>query len=79
MIFGHAPIILPAVLGVRIAYRPVSYAHLALLHASLVLRVVGDLVPWPAARAWGGLLNAVAIAAFLLATAHGVLGARAPR
>jgi hypothetical protein len=73
MIFGHAPIIFPAVLGVRVAYRPAFYGHLGLLHASLLLRVVGDLVPWPEARAWGGLLNGVAIVAFLASTAHGAL------
>ena len=42
MIFGHAPIIFPAVLGVRVTYRPVFYLPLGLLHASLVVRMVGD-------------------------------------
>jgi hypothetical protein len=79
MIFGHAPIIFPAVLGVRVAYRPAFYAHLVLLHASLVLRVAGDLVPWPEARAWGGLLNGVAIVAFLANTAYGTLAPRVER
>jgi hypothetical protein len=32
MIFGHAPIIVPAVLGVRVAFSPGFYVHLALLH-----------------------------------------------
>jgi hypothetical protein len=73
MIFGHAPIIFPAVLGVGVAYRPAFYAHLALLHASLLLRVAGDLAPWPAGREWGGLLNGVAIVAFLANTAYGAL------
>ena len=68
MIFGHAPIIVPAVLGVAIAYRPRFYVHLAVLHASLVLRVGGDLVPWPPGRAWGGLVNALAIAIFVANT-----------
>jgi hypothetical protein len=79
MIFGHAPIILPAVLGIRVSYRPAFYAHLGLLHASLLVRVAGDLVPWPAARAWGGLLNAVAIVAFLANTAYGALAPRDSR
>ncbi|MBI1734842.1 MAG: hypothetical protein HYR51_06690 [Candidatus Rokubacteria bacterium] len=76
MIFGHAPIIFPAVLGVPIAYRPAFYAHLALLHASLVLRIAGDLAPWPFGRAWGGLLNGVAIVAFLANTLYGALASR---
>jgi hypothetical protein len=32
MIFGHAPIIVPSVLGVALPFRPVFYALLALLH-----------------------------------------------
>lgn len=78
-IFGHAPIIFPAVLGVRVAYRPTFYAHLVLLHASLFLRIAGDLAPWPFARAWGGLLNGVAIVAFLANTAYGALAPRDER
>jgi hypothetical protein len=79
MIVGHAPIIFPAVLGVRIAYRPAFYAHLALLHASLLLRVAGDLAVWPGGRAWGALLNGAAVVLFLGNTVGGVLAARRDR
>lgn len=65
MIFGHAPIILPAVLGVPMPFRPAFYAHLAVLHVSLVLRVSGDLAAWWPGRQWGGLLNVVAVLLFL--------------
>ncbi len=65
MIFGHAPLIFPAVLGVQPFYHPVFYVPLALLHASLLLRVGGDLAGWPGLRQWGGLLSAVAIVLFL--------------
>jgi hypothetical protein len=68
LIFGHAPIVFPAVLGVPLAYHPSFYAPLALLQLSLALRVVGDLSLWWAGRQWGGLLNAVAILLFLLNT-----------
>lgn len=68
MIFGHAPIIFPAVLGRSMPFRPRFYAHLALLHASLVLRVAGDLTGWVDGRQWGGLLNAAAIVLFLANT-----------
>jgi hypothetical protein len=74
MIFGHAPIIFPAVLGVPMAFRPAFYAHLLLLHASLALRLAGDLDSawgdggWGRARPWGGLLNAVALLLFLFST-----------
>lgn len=69
MIFGHAPVIFPGVLGIRIPYRRIFYLHLALLHAGLTLRVGGDLVGSLGAARWGGALNAAAIALFLLATA----------
>lgn len=65
MIFGHAPVILPAVLHVAIPYRPVYYGHLLLLHVSLAVRVAGDLAWRPALRRWGGLFNVVAILLFL--------------
>lgn len=69
MIFGHAPIIFPAILGVPLSYTPFFYLHLGLLHLSLLLRLVGDLWGWHAGRRWGGLLNEVAIVLFLLTTA----------
>lgn len=69
MVFGHAPVILPAVLGIPLPYRPFFYIHLLVLHVSLVVRVVGDLGGWSGVRAWGGVLNAVALGLFLLASA----------
>lgn len=44
MIFGHAPIIFPALLGLPINFQPVFYIQLALLHASLLLHVFADYV-----------------------------------
>lgn len=73
MIFGHAPIILPAVLGVQVPFTPLFYAHLVLLHVSLIMRVAGDLLLWLPLRRWGGLLNEVAVVLFLLTTAVAVL------
>ena len=72
MIFAHAPIIFPAVLGRRIPFQPSFYAHLVLLHLSLVLRISGDLAGrWPE-RQWGGLFNAAALALFMASTARSV-------
>jgi hypothetical protein len=70
MIFGHAPIVFPAVLGLPITFRRSFYAHLALLHLSLLLRIAGDLAPWRSGRLWGGLLNAVVLLLFLGNTAY---------
>jgi hypothetical protein len=72
MIFGHAPIIFPAILHTRIVFQPAFYSFLILLHLSLLLRVAGDLVSMPVARQWGGLLNEVAILLFLLMTGYAV-------
>jgi hypothetical protein len=59
MVFGHAPVILPAVLRVRFPYSPLLYAPLALLHLSLAVRVTVSTT----LGAWG---NAAAIALFIL-------------
>jgi hypothetical protein len=71
MVFGHAPVILPAVLRVSFPYHPVLYAPLALLHGSLAVRV---LVSTPIG-AWG---NAAAIALFILLAAALTLARRKP-
>lgn len=68
MIFGHAPIIFPAVFGREIPYTNWFYSHLILLHVSLLLRVGGDLAVLPVWRKWGGLLNMIAILLFLANT-----------
>ena len=73
MIFGHAPIILPAVTGRALPYSPLLYAPLALLHLSLLLRIFGDLALWEPGRRVGGLLNGVAILLFFAASAAIVL------
>jgi hypothetical protein len=61
MVFGHAPIILPAVTGLRVVYSSFAYLPLALLHISLTLRVCSDLFEWTGLRAASGLLTAVAV------------------
>jgi len=75
MIFGHAPIIFPAVLQLPITYRPVFYSHLLLLHASLIVRLAGDLMGNYPLRLWGGLLNGIAILLFLANTAFAIYSA----
>ena len=69
MIFGHAPVIFPAVLGREIRYGAHFYNHVILLHASLALRVAADLAGWADVRRWGGMLNGVALLLFLIVMA----------
>lgn len=76
MIFGHAPIVFPAVLGVAIPYRARFYVHLAALHASLLVRVAGDALGLADVRQWGAALNAAAIGLFVASTLAAVLEAR---
>lgn len=72
MIFGHAPIIFPAILGVPINFQPAFYLHLILLHASLALRVFADYANLHLLRMWGGLLNEVAILLFIGMTVYSI-------
>lgn len=74
MIFGHAPVIFPAVAKLRIDYHPSFYLPWLLLHASLLLRVVADLLP--AAhdlRGPAGIGNGIALALFILTTLIAVI------
>lgn len=77
MIFGHAPMIFPSILGIPVNYRSEFYLHLGLLHGSLLLRVVGDVLTWQTAREWGGLLNVAVLLLFLVNTALSLVKPRA--
>jgi hypothetical protein len=80
MVFAHAPVIVPAVLGVALPYRRAMYGPLALLHAGILLRVLGDLDENVTAWRWGGVLDETAILAFLtLAAASAVRARRSQR
>ena len=73
MVFGHAPIIFPAVLRVAVPYHPTFYLPLALLHLSLVVRLAGDATARFDWTKVGGMLNALALAAFIASTASAVV------
>lgn len=75
MVFGHAPVIFPAVLRVPVPWHPAMYAPLALLHGSLALRMAADALAAPGllhAAGWG---SALALAAFFVTLLARVLGA----
>lgn len=65
MIFGHAPIIIPALTGYSVRFSRLLYVPLALLHGSLVLRIVSNVTAWMLGRQWGGALNVISILVFL--------------
>ncbi len=70
MVFAHAPIILPAVTGLPLPYRPWFVIHLGLLHLGLLVRVgLGDLAGSMPAWQVGGVLNVLAIVLFLVGSA----------
>lgn len=71
MVFAHAPVILPAVAGVRVRYTPSLYLPLALLQLSCALRVSGDLATQSGLRegaAWLSLISLVLYGGLLAAT-----------
>ncbi len=65
MVMGHSPVILPAVARVKLVFGAWFYAPLALLHASLALRLLGGFSN-PTLRAAGAAWNAVSLAVFVL-------------
>ncbi|KKK01521.1 hypothetical protein [Micromonospora sp. HK10] len=74
MIFVHAPVILPGVLRRPLPYRPWLYAPLALLHGSLLVRLVlGDGLAVEPVWRWAGVVNVLAVLTFLGCATAGVL------
>ncbi|GMV17256.1 MAG: hypothetical protein HS104_06980 [Polyangiaceae bacterium] len=76
MVFAHAPVIFPAVLGTPLPYSPLFYLHLALLQLSLAARIAGDLLGHAGLRQHGAIGNALTLVLFLLVTLRAVLRAR---
>ncbi len=66
LIFAHALIILPAVTGLSVPFRPMFYGPVVLMFFALSMRIISDLALWWSLRLWGGLLNGIAILWFLL-------------
>jgi hypothetical protein len=64
MVFGHALIIFPAITGIALAYSPWLYAPLALLHSSVALRVIGDVLEVGLLRSASGVATVAALLAF---------------
>lgn len=66
MIMAHAPVILPAVLRIRLPYHPAMYVPVVVLHTTLLVRVgVGDARGLSTVVQVGGVGNVVAILLFV--------------
>lgn len=78
MVFGHAPIIFPAVTRIKIPYHPALYLPLALLHLTLAMRLVGSLGDIFALRQYAALTNGLVLLVFI-ATMVTLVRRKAPR
>ncbi|HWV17865.1 MAG TPA: hypothetical protein VNZ68_04740 [Rhodocyclaceae bacterium] len=76
MVFGHAPIVLPAVARLRLPYHPVLYLPLLVLQSSLALRLLASGLDDFALRQQAGLANAAALLLFALTVLGLLLSAR---
>ncbi|MGC3953048.1 MAG: hypothetical protein QM804_02145 [Propionicimonas sp.] len=66
MVMAHAPVILPAVLGRNLPYRPVLYLPLTLLHVGLIVRFGAALAGCNELWKVGGIVTVVSLLVFLL-------------
>lgn len=76
MIFGHAPIIFPALIRRPLPYHGALYLPSVLLHAGLAIRVPSDLRGWGTAWQVGGVLGVAALLTFALTVVIRVTTAR---
>lgn len=65
MVFGHAPIIFPAVTRIKIPYHPALYLPLALLHLTLAARLFGGLGDIFTLRQYAALANGLVLLIFI--------------
>lgn len=67
MIFAHAPIILPGVLGLVLKpYHPILFLWVGIFQISLLLRILGDLLSFLSWKQVGGFINGVVILIFIV-------------
>lgn len=75
MVFAHAAVIFPAVIGVAMPYTRLFYVPLVLLHGSLALRIGADASELASERGLAGALNGGAILLFFLLLASAAAAA----
>ncbi len=79
MIFAHAPIVFPAVTGRVLPFRRAFYAHVVVLHLSLIVRITSDLVGSRSVLQWAGVANVVALVLFITNSAYSMATGRGER
>ncbi len=79
MVFGHAPIILPAVARIQLPWHPLAYLPLCLLHLGVLLRTLASLADSFTLRQGAAIGNAVALATFVALVLTGVATSRRGR
>jgi len=80
LIFAHAPVIVPSVLGRPLPFNRSFSLPLAMLHVTLLLRLVGgDAMHNKASWQWGGSLNEVALLLFVALAASAVASTASTR
>ena len=73
MVFGHAPIIFPAIVERPIGFHPFAYLPLALLHFSVALRILADLAGNQMIRQAAGVWTGVAVVLYAAFIVYGLL------
>jgi len=68
MVYGHAPVIFPAVLRLKIRFHPLMYGPLVVMHLSLISRILGDYAGSAPLRMWGGLFNGLSAVIYFTLT-----------
>lgn len=76
MVFGHAPIIFPAIVERPIAFTEMAYIPLLLLHLSVALRILADLAGNQSVRTAAGVWTGVAIALYGATIVYGLARGR---
>src|SRR5690606_33430502 len=73
MIFAHAPVVLPAVIGVKMPWRPRFWVHAVGFQAATAVRLTADLRGWGELRRDAAIVAAVMLALFVVSSAASAL------
>lgn len=76
MVFGHAPIIFPAVISRPISFHGFAYVPLVVLHFSVALRILADLAGNQMVRQAAGVWTGVALALYGVFIVYGIVSGR---